>query len=224
MKPKVKHLFKQDTEILLSWGFKLFILLSGIYLVVWQREYYWAANCFISFAVSMLPVILSKSYKVNLPWFLDMFITLTILTNVLGYSFDWYARIWWWDLVVHTTHGMLVALLAFIIVFVFNYHTTKVKLDRRMMFIFIIAFALSMGVVVEYLEWGIDKLVYGEPHEQGSPGLSPLDDTMKDLVVDALAGIVVAVAGVFWLKHTPKEKLRRDLNSKQLVKFVEKTF
>ncbi|MBT3583205.1 hypothetical protein HN924_00585 [Candidatus Woesearchaeota archaeon] len=224
MNPKLKYLLEKDTEISVSWILKIIMLVSGIYLLFWQQEYYWAVNCFISFTLAIIPSVFAKSHKVNLPWGIDLFITITLLTNVLGYVLNFYATLWWWDIIVHGTAGMLVALLAFSIVFILNYHTTKVKIDIRMMFLFIIFFTIAMGALMEVWEWTIDLIVFGRIVEQSNPLLTPLNDTMKDIVVDTIGGIIVAFIGIIWIKNTPKEKLRRDLNYKYLTKFVEKEF
>ena len=79
----------------------------------------------------------------------------------------------------------------------------------------VIIFAMAMGVVWEFFEWGID-LAFGT-HEQWG-----LQDTMKDLLVDTTAGIFIAVIGVQLVKKGKIEKMTGEFGGQLDKRIIQK--
>lgn len=105
----------------------------------------------------------------------------------LGEVRGYYERFGWWDIALHTTSGLLLGILGFLLVYVLN-ADERIDLHMRPRFValFAFTFAMAVGALWETFEFGMDrtfgmnmqKPMFGDP--------SGLTDTMWDLIVDAL--------------------------------------
>ena len=91
-----------------------------------------------------------------------------------------------------------------------------VKLSMNPLFVslFAFSFALMIGTLWEIYEFSFDSILGLNMQkarlEDGTPlvGNAALTDTMKDLIIDALAALVVAVIG--FVTNSRKSKTARD--------------
>ena len=87
----------------------------------------------------------------------------------------------------------------------------KMSLSPGFVAFFAFCFALACGAVWEIYEYLMDGLLHMNMQhfavEDGTPllGRAALLDTMKDLIVDALGALVIAVIGYFPLRW-PKDR------------------
>ncbi len=65
---------------------------------------------------------------------------------------------------------------------------------------------LGLGALWEIAEFAGDQLL--GMHAQGSPEMGPLTDTMWDLIMDGLGGVLAAVLGPIYMKHSRKSRAR----------------
>lgn len=114
----------------------------------------------------------------------------------LGEVRDYYERIWWWDLALHGTAGLLLGLLGFQIVYVLNESSRlQVRMAPSFVSLFAFAFALAIGTLWELFEFCMDQafgLMMQKPTPSDPSGLS---DTMWDMVVNALGATIVSLGG-----------------------------
>ena len=75
-----------------------------------------------------------------------------------------------------------------------------------------------MGVIWEFNEWITDIFVYGGLHEQWG-----YNDTIKDLFIDMIAGIVMAVIGVNMIKKGSFDQMTREFGMQIDKKIISKT-
>jgi uncharacterized membrane protein YjdF len=66
-------------------------------------------------------------------------------------------------------------------------------MDIYVMAFFVVIMAMAIGVIWEFMEWGSD-LFTGSWAQRGN------QDTMGDLLIDTLGGIVMAIIGVLLVK------------------------
>ena len=148
------------------------------------------------------PEALRRTLDVSIPSEIQLLASLFIFASVfLGEVRDFYERIWWWDVLLHGTAGLLLGLLGFIIVFVLN-QSERIQLQMRPSFVALFAFFFSVGLggLWEIFEFGMDQ-AFGLTMQKPIPGdPSGLSDTMRDLIVDTLGAGLVSLAGWRYLK------------------------
>ena len=153
-------------------------------------------------AGTLAPELLRNRLPVEIPSEVQVLAILFVFATIfLGEVQDYYERIWWWDLALHATAGLLMGLLGFMIVYVLN-KSPDVQLNMRPSFValFAFVFALAIGNLWEIFEFGMDRafgLTMQKPTD-GDP--SGLTDSMEDLIVNAIGAAVVSIAGWFYIR------------------------
>lgn len=149
------------------------------------------------------PILFRKRMQVEIPAEFHLTAVIFILASFyLGEVQDFYQRLWWWDIALHTTAGLLMGILGFLLVYVLN-ENKRVELNMTPGFIafFAFTFALAIGSIWEIFEFSMDqffgmnmqKPMFGDP--------SGLTDTMWDIIVNALGASVISISGYVYLKR-----------------------
>lgn len=181
----------------------------------WQHVFLVAAVM----AGTLAPELLRNRLPVEIPSEVQILAILFVFATIfLGEVRDYYERIWWWDLALHTTAGLLMGLLGFLIVFVLN-QSPDVQLKMRSSFValFAFAFALALGSLWEIFEFTMDR-AFGLTMQKPMAGdPSGLTDTMWDLIVNLAGAAVVSVAGWFYVRQS-----RRRHVDTWIAKFIRR--
>lgn len=154
-------------------------------------------------AITLLPVMFKSRLVARIPSELQIVAVLFVFATLfLGEVQDYYERFWWWDLVLHTTAGLLLGLLGFMIVYMLN-EDRHVDLHMRPSFLALFAFSFSqaIGAVWEIFEFAMDQM-FGMTMQKPMLGdASGLTDTMFDLIVNAAGALMVSIAGWRYLSR-----------------------
>lgn len=178
------------------------ILLSGAVVAVWEQQWLTAVITIGIILVTLVPLLLEKRFQVVIPpEFALLAITFIFASLFLGEVRGYYARFWWWDVILHTSSGFLLGIIGFLLVHVLN-EIEEIGLYMKPGFVafFAFLFAVGMGSIWEIYEFGMDhffgmdmqKTMLGDP--------SGLADTMWDMIVNTLGAFVIAVLGYGYLK------------------------
>lgn len=152
----------------------------------------------------LAPELIRRKLRVEIPSEVQILaVSFVFATLFLGEVRDYYERIWWWDLALHGTAGLLMGLLGFLIVYVLN-QTTEIQLQMRPSFVamFAFVFALAIGNLWEIFEFAMDE-AFGLTMQKpmlGDP--SGLTDTMWDLIVNAVGAAIVSFAGWLYIRQS----------------------
>jgi len=140
-------------------------------------------------ALSLTPTLFAKQFSVSLPIEFDLVTIIFIVAAIVfGELAGFYERFWWWDELLHLTSGLLLGMLGLCLVWVLNFNERiDLELSRRFICLFAFVFAVAIGAIWEIFEYGMDKLFSMNMQKNG------LDDTMSDLMVDAIGALTVAV-------------------------------
>jgi len=134
-------------------------LIMAVELVLVFYEGLWM-NAFLVMAImaiTLSPAALGRRFRVNIP---PEFQVLTILfvfaALFLGEIQSYYVRIWWWDIALHTSSGLLMGVLGFLLVYVLN-ENERVDIHMRPRFVamFAFLFAVAVGALWEIFEFAI---------------------------------------------------------------------
>ncbi len=162
-------------------------------------------QCALGLAVMMIPTIITHHFKLMVPGVMCILYYVFLYCAIfLGEIFSFYYRIPIWDSILHAMSAAMLGALGFILVDWLN-KDEHVKLSMNPLFVslFAFSFALMIGTLWEIYEFSFDSILglnmQKSRLEDGTPliGGAALTDTMKDLIIDALAALAVAVIGFF---------------------------
>ena len=156
---------------------------------------------------SLVPVFLKK-LKLDVPdFFYIVFIVFCLAHFFLGEILGFFVIFKWWDSVLHTFSGMLIALLSFSLISLLNNHLGNFKLNMGFAILFAFSLSVTIGVIWEIIEFTADtwfglnmqRAYVSTLSGRGEPflGQAALADTMKDLILDSIgAGFVCLLCGI----------------------------
>ena len=175
------------------------LLVIGLVLFLLRRNW---ENVFLTsvvIALTLVPAFLFRRYRVIIPPEFQLISALFVFLSLfLGSALDCYYHFWWWDLVLHTASGFLLGIIGFITLYVLN-QTDRLPPEMKPAFrcFFGFTFAVTLGVLWEIYEFAMDR--FWPAFDMQSTGTRVVD-TMKDLIVDTIGAMVVALMGYGYLK------------------------
>ncbi len=171
-------------------------------------------QCMLGIVVMMLPTFIARKWKIVVPnAIVIMYFVFLYCAIYLGEVHSFYYVIPHWDTILHAFSGAMLGALGFMLVDILNKDKkVSVNLSPLFLSIFAFTFALSAGAVWEIYEYSFDAILglnmQKHTTEAGIAlvGVQALSDTMKDIIIDALAALCVSVTGYFVSKSKRKEK------------------
>lgn len=157
----------------------------------------------------LAPVLAPRRMPVPIPSEIQIALALFLFATLfLGEVRDYYLWLWWWDLALHGSAGLLLGLFGFLVVYMLNANdTVDFRMRPSFVALFAFAFSLALGALWEIFEFGMDQ-VFGLDMQKQRPGdPSGLTDTMYDLMVDTLGAALAAFIGWRYLKRPRKHRL-----------------
>ncbi|MFC7128245.1 hypothetical protein [Haloferax chudinovii] len=157
-------------------------------------------NALVGLGVTYLPAILERDYRIPMDTGLTLWISSAAFLHALGTvglpgsETSFYSGVWWWDHLTHALSSSVVAAAGYATVRAVDEHTADIYLPPRFMFVFILLFVIAFGVFWEVIEFSIS----GAAALAGTGSVLTqygLDDTLLDLVFDAVGGVIVAIWG-----------------------------
>lgn len=177
------------------------VLALGTGLLVLQGRYQAAIEVAIILCITFLPLLLGQRFQVKIPHeFESLAVVFVYMSLFLGEVQGYYARFWWWDIVLHTGSGFLLGILGFLLVYVPN-EKEDIELDLHPKFIafFAFIFAMGMGSVWEIFEFSMDQLFGMNMQKSG------LVDTMWDLIVYGVGALIISILGWGFLRTRERD-------------------
>jgi hypothetical protein len=186
--PTLPDRYGRATTRLLQ-GAIVVILLFG----VWVRNPSIVVNGVLALAVTFLPAVLERDYRISASPWLVAFITTAVFLHSLG-MVGLYDGLWWFDHLTHTLSASIVAGVGYAAVKAIDEYSDAVRLTPRFTFVLVLTVTLALGVLWEVLEFSLRVLAR-------SLGMAPvlvqygIEDTLADLVFDLVGGLVAALFG-----------------------------
>jgi hypothetical protein len=190
----------------------MFVLLV---IAFWKNDWTGVFGCIIGIILSFIPSILHKNFNITLPWILDTLIAFALFLHIGGVVLNAYHIIPFYDTLTHFVSSILVAFLAFVSIYILDKYWKGLHMNKYAMAFIVIIFTMAMGVVWEFFEWTTDLLF--DTNEQWG-----LHDTMKDLLIDTIAGIFIAFIGVNMIKSGKFQKLTHKLGKQINTSIINK--
>jgi hypothetical protein len=198
-----------------------FLILMAVEWVLLFLDERWLALFLVTLIIAALlsPVLFRKKLQIEIPAEFHITAVIFIFASFyLGEVQDFYHRIWWWDIALHASAGLLMGILGFLLIYILN-ESKSVDLYMTPGFIafFAFTFAVTIGTVWEIFEFGMDQLLGTTMQKPMFGDPSGLTDTMWDMIVNAIGALVISTAGYWYLKRD------KDFFVKEWIrKFVQK--
>jgi hypothetical protein len=170
--------------------------------------------CAVAALFALLPPIVSKVFKWQMPYFLRIFLYVYIICGIiLGNVYDFYYRIRLWDKLLHFFSGILLMVSSIILINIFT-EKGYIRLNRAFTVVVALLFTMAIGSIWEFIEYGIDCWLdvnmqrYMLPDGTLLRGQDAVHDSMLDMIA-AFAGalitsIYLAIRGSFRSKAAGK--------------------
>lgn len=178
------------------WAMQLVLVGLLIYGIV-VRDVTTITNAAIALAVTFLPALLERNYRLPIEPELVAWLTTAAFLHTLG-SAGLYDLLGQWDTLTHALSASLVAATGYTVVRSIDLHTDEVYLPSRTMFAFILLFVLAVGVVWELVEFALDLAAqrFGFDAVLAQHGVN---DTVGDLLFNLAGAVVAATLGATYL-------------------------
>lgn len=200
MKKAIKQkLFGQSPLIAFLWGVLLVTGLTALLFGRWPLGFVALAT----FGLATAPAILASRLNITLPVPFLAATTLFIFASVfLGEAFDFYEKVWWWDIALHGSSAIGFGLIGFLFIFMLFEGDRYAAPPAAIAFI-AYCVGVTMGSLWEIFEYLMD-LSFGMQMQK-----TGLDDTMTDLMINGIGAAVGALTGYFYLIRRSDHLLTR---------------
>jgi hypothetical protein len=171
-----------------------------------RGEYLYALLCIAVIALLVAPPLLARSSRANMPVELELLALWGAVGDMtLGRLAGLYGGTVWFDKLLHFGNSVLIGLVAFLVVYALRF-TGRLRTSPGVDALVILLLSLGIGGLWEIAEYVTD-LIFREG-AQGSPGMTPLDDTMWDLILDGGGGLLGALLGSPYMRWSRRSACR----------------
>ena len=180
----------------------LWLILAGALIeALWVGRYPSAFIALLTFGLTLVPMALARQFSIYVPRSFMAAITFFIVATLFfGEVWDFYDRFWWWDIFLHGGSAVGFGLIGFVMVFIL-FQGDRYAAPPWAMGLFAFCFAMTTGAIWEVFEFAMDEGFGMNMQKSG------LVDTMTDIIVNALGGVIGAGSGVLYLKGQARSGL-----------------
>ena len=175
-------------------NFIRFLLAIAFLTALFKERWLVFAIAGLAFLITFLPNLLREQYRLDVPAEIDVLIALAIYGSLfLAEIRGFYANFWWWDILLNAFAAIA---LGFIGLTILTFLHKEERLDASPLLISALAFsfAFSVGGLWEILEFFLDTN-FNFSLQQAS-----LQDTMTDLITNAIGAAIISIIGYYHLK------------------------
>ncbi len=175
------------------------VLIRCIFLRQWESVF----TCLLTLVLLMLPTIIERSLKINLPSALEITaLVMVFCAEILGEIGSYYVKVKIWDTAMHTTSGFMFAAFGFCIVDLMN-RSKNIRMELSPATLAVVAFCFSMtiGVLWEFFEFGVDQILHHDMQKDfliNSIHSVALDPTKTNTVIhvnDIVSTVITTASG-----------------------------
>lgn len=192
-------------EIRLAWSLRALILMTGVFHVL-GGEFLFGFFCLGALALILAPSLVAHSARLTIPVEIELFVLWWLVTDMtLGRFLDLYGLLPFYDKLIHFGNSGLLAIISFLAVYALRM-TCRIRTGFILNLAAIFLLTLGAGALWEIAEFGVDAML--DAGAQGSPMMAPLEDTMWDLIVDGLGGLLGGLVGAFYMRRSRRSLAR----------------
>lgn len=188
-----------------KWIGRVLLIIVGLEWIYFLIGAQWLSLFVVSLLliVLFLPIIFRKRFQVEIPAEFHLAAVLfSFAALYLGELQEFYERVWWWDIALHASAGLLMGIFGFLLIYILNEsRRIDIHLNPGFTAFFAFTFAVTTGTLWEIFEFAMDQ-VFGLNMQKpmlGDP--SGLTDTMWDMIVNAIGAFIISMTGWWYLKY-----------------------
>jgi hypothetical protein len=167
-------------------------------------------NSGLGFLITYIPAILERDYDIPMDAGLTLWITMAVFLHAFGTvglpgsesSLYGPGGLTWWDHLTHALSSSLVAGAGYATVRAIDEHNNDIYLPPKFIFVFLLLFVMAFGVLWELIEFAV--AIVGSMAGGKILTIYGADDTMLDLVFNAVGGVIVSIWGTAYLSDVSK--------------------
>ena len=189
--------------MLAIWASLLLTALVALVLARWSLAFVSMATL----ALSMVPPALASRWSLTLPVPFLLATTVFFFASIfLGEAFDFYERLWWWDLALHGSSAIGFGLTGFLFVFML-FEGDRFAAPPSALALITFCVAVTVGSTWEIFEYLMDRAFGLNMQKSG------LTDTMGDLMINGVGAAIASVTGYAYLVQNSAGMLGRGLSA-----------
>jgi hypothetical protein len=174
----------------------IMLVLAGI--AMWLGRWPIAFVALATLGLSLVPVIVAESLSITLPLpFLIATSLFTIASVFLGEAFDFYEKVWWWDLALHGSSAIGFGLIGFLFVFML-FEGDRFAAPPAALGVLAFCVGITVGSLWEIFEYTMDTTFGLNMQKSG------VNDIMTDLILNALGAALAGLSGYLYLLGSSK--------------------
>jgi hypothetical protein len=179
-----------------------------------NREVTWIIWGSVSLWICLIPFLLHRYAHLSLPYMFDALISAALLLHMINGVLCACTYLGWYDKITHLVSSMLIAMLTLITIFIADRQWDGITLHPFATAFAVIVCTMTLGVIWEFLEWLSDYLV-------GTHTQLGLNDTIGDLFVDGIGGLIIGLLSIHLIKKGTLERMTQEFGQ-QLSTFLKK--
>lgn len=145
-------------------------------------------------ALALAPLFLASRFDITLPLPFVAAITIFVIASIfMGEAFDFYERVWWWDIALHGSSAIGFGLIGFVFVLMM-FEGDRFAAPPWALCLMAFGLAVTVGVCWEIFEFSMDRGFGMNMQKSG------LLDTMEDLIVDVIGAGFASWLGYIYLR------------------------
>ena len=151
---------------------------------VLRRDFYPVFLCLLTLTLFNVPMLIDRKLNIEIPVLLESVVLIFIFcAEILGEIGSFYTFIPWWDTLLHTVNGFLMAAIGFTMIDLLN-NSPRFHFNLSPIFVAFVAFCFSMtvGVFWEFFEFGMDQMFR--------------TDMQKDYYIEELSSVKLHPQGI----------------------------
>lgn len=202
-------------------GFIRISLAIAIFGSIYELNWFSLFISTLTLVLSFFPEFFHRQYRISLPNFLQIFIVIFVYASLfLGEARNFYIKFWWWDSLLHFLSGIALGFAGFLIIYIL-YKTGRIHASPAILMILSFCFVLAIGALWEIFEFLMDQFLnldmqksrnlYEISNNQMDTRLGVIN-TMQDLILDALGGLIASLVGFLFLKKKTPTFLKKIIN------------
>ncbi len=165
-------------------------------LALWQGNWQSALLAVATGGFLLMPFVIEWKMRVYVPTVFSFLISLFLYaTIILGQVDNYYAKYWWWDVMLHSGSGLAFGLLGLIVLLIF-FTRGKIVAKPVVLCFFAFCFALAIGLSWEVFEFTGDEIFHTNMQHRETGVV----DTMKDEIMDTIGAALGAALGYLYLR------------------------
>ena len=172
-----------------SYSLKIVLIVTFI-LAIWKGQWIWVIGGIIGITLGFIPTLLKKDINVTLPWSIELLIAGILALHMGGVLLNAYYDIPGYADITQFFTSILVAFLAFAIIYIFDEYWDGLKMNKYAMAFVVVIATMAISVILEFIKW---FKIFGRKSES-------VEQVLISLLISTIAGIIMALIGVNLIK------------------------